>query len=336
MALNRSLPDPTCENNYNADQQFTWWVLSILFCLPCLNYVLYVMSRGTSYYESLIQIFYPFITKKREALICQNREARGVRIKKFWLLADGFVMCRQRLEDQLQNCKFTPSAIQLVYRVWHWSLWIIAWILVAVFVEEFVTRGIVDAQWFIGWSPRGWVCFISSNWVSPCSGAIKATSQSNISTTDTLYCFRFRKVTFSADSDLKEAFGFSFAIYLFVVRALGITFKVLASFCLSIKESVCKTSVSKRRSTWYGAALVSCLAWSYVSWVVVSFHNWPQLYLNSRWLYGLALLTGTLIGTVIPFLVGCCEVGLTEDDIKWQYFKLPEQLFEDSFAQDVM
>lgn len=105
------------------------------------------MSRGTSYYESLIQVFYPFITKKREASIYENEAARGVRIKKFWLLADGFVMCRQRLQDRLEKCKwFNSFTIQLVYHMWRWSLWFIAWILIDIFVEQFVSRGIVETQ----------------------------------------------------------------------------------------------------------------------------------------------------------------------------------------------
>lgn len=322
-AFSSSLPDPSCESYYDLVNEFSYWVLSLLICLPCLNYFLYVMSRGTSYYETMIQIFFPFITKRREASITENETSRVARIKKYWVITDDFVVCSRRLKARLRNWPDCVSCVrpspEFLYKGWSWALWVIPWILIGSFVQQFVTRGVVQAQWFVGGIPRGWTCFITSNRESPCSSASTATSESNISDTDILYCFRFRKATFGTDSDLTEAFSIGFGIYVAGVVGLRIAFKMLAKICLDRGKKH-----PDKKATWFGAVVVIVILFVYNLLLWISVPSLPQLFLYSDGLIGSTILTGLLMLITLPFLVICSEVGLTENDIEWRYFKLPE------------
>lgn len=219
---------------------FDYWVISIFAGLPSLNFMLYVLSRGTSHYQSLIPIIFPFITLKRE--VCISDDQVVMKIKQYWLIAEEFVVCLRRCCDRRRKLSRLLRTLSHIPAVWHIALWFLTWILINVFVKQFVNRGIIERRKFVGVIPNGWVCYVTSNlniveWIfSPCLNAVRATDDVAISATDTLYCFKLQEATLSSDSDLKEAFSVSLAIYLFALAVLRVGFKLLAGLCTSRKE----------------------------------------------------------------------------------------------------
>lgn len=101
-ATHSSLPDLTCGDYKDLSSEFGNWSFTILFCLPALNYVLYVMSRGTSHYQTLIPIALPFTAMRREVSIVRvPNQGRVMKMKEYWMIGDHFVMSPQRLRNRL-------------------------------------------------------------------------------------------------------------------------------------------------------------------------------------------------------------------------------------------
>lgn len=201
------------------------------------------------------------------------------------------------------------------------SLWYLAWILLSVFLNQFVSRGILTEQIFFGVYPEGWKCCgtnsnesISNTSVSP----LKEASGVNVSATDAVFCYKLRNVTMSVDSELKSAFSISFAMYLFTISVFRIFFKIMAGLCTSRKESN-----PKENPAIYYAKGLCVLALVYQIVFLVLIFTWPDILDKGNngevWL---ALVSGTVTSILLPFLLGSCEFGLAEGDIPWQYYNI--------------
>lgn len=225
----------------------------------------------------------------------------------------------------------------IVYLAWHISLWYLTWTLINVFLQQFFSRGVIERRRFFDVVPKQWTCYATGNlnrwdpeWAfSPCSGATKVMSGMNVSGTDSFYCFKFHNVTLSTDSELTAAISVSFAIYLFAVAALSVGFKVMAGVCTSRKESY-----PNENPTFFMAKLLSGILAVYCVGYIIAVFVFPEDFLyvpgQAAWAFFLGLLTLLCL----PVILVCCEFGLEEDDIAWQYINIPESEADPSRSDD--
>jgi hypothetical protein len=232
IGLQRKGSEVECDDY---DKLHLWcflWSMCLLLFLPAINYSLFVLSRGTSHAASLVSIILPFITVQREVYLCQRGQDRWImKVKRYWKVGEEFV---RKCEE------WNNKSTILKDFLWYFFLWCVVWALLNVFAAEFISRGILDVQRYVGAIPDDWSCFLYNKSLHDgfsCSYAIKAGDEFNVSTSDLFACFKLRNMTLDSTSEMTGALGISFSVFLFAVTALRISLKFLGGLCSTRKES---------------------------------------------------------------------------------------------------
>jgi hypothetical protein len=232
IGLQRKGSEVECDDYDNLDQWCRGWSTCLLPLLLAINYSLFVLSRGTSHAASLVSIILPFITVQREVYLCQRGQDRWImKVKRYWKVGEEFV---RKCEE------WNNKSTILKDFLWYFFLWCVVWALLNVFAAEFISRGILDVQRYVGAIPDDWSCFLYNKSLHDgfsCSYAIKAGDEFNVSTSDLFACFKLRNMTLDSTSEMTGALGISFSVFLFAVTALRISLKFLGGLCSTRKES---------------------------------------------------------------------------------------------------
>jgi hypothetical protein len=232
IGLQRKGSEVECDDY---DKLHLWcflWSMCLLLFLPAINYSLFVLSRGTSHAASLVSIILPFITVQREVYLCQRGQDRWImKVKCYWKVGEEFIY-----KFKEWNIPWATSKDYL----WYVFLWYVVCSLLDIFAAEFISRGILDVQRYVGAIPDDWSCFTynkSLHGYFSCSYAIKAGDEFNVSTSDHFTCFKLHNMTLDSTSEMTGALGISFSVFLFAVAALRIGIKFLGGLCSTRKES---------------------------------------------------------------------------------------------------
>jgi hypothetical protein len=232
IGLQRKGSEVDCDDYFTLNASCMFWSMYLLPVLPALNYSLFVLSRGTSHVASLVSIILPFITVQREVYLCQRGQDRWImKVKRYWKVGEEFV---RKCEE------WNNKSTILKDFLWYFFLWCVVWALLNVFAAEFISRGILDVQRYVGAIPDDWSCFLYNKSLHDgfsCSYAIKAGDEFNVSTSDLFACFKLRNMTLDSTSEMTGALGISFSVFLFAVTALRISLKFLGGLCSTRKES---------------------------------------------------------------------------------------------------
>jgi hypothetical protein len=232
IGLQRKGSEVECDDYDNLDQWCRGWSTCLLPLLLAINYSLFVLSRGTSHAASLVSIILPFITVQREVYLCQRGQDRWImKVKCYWKVGEEFIY-----KFKEWNIPWATSKDYL----WYVFLWYVVCSLLDIFAAEFISRGILDVQRYVGAIPDDWSCFTynkSLHGYFSCSYAIKAGDEFNVSTSDHFTCFKLHNMTLDSTSEMTGALGISFSVFLFAVAALRIGIKFLGGLCSTRKES---------------------------------------------------------------------------------------------------
>ena len=243
----------SCENYYNLGLYCYLSGYCIVFAVLALNFMLFVLSRGTAQSQSLVPIFLPFVTAKRDVFIDKDEKKSNwiMKVKQYWMIGEDFVMDSNLLgEPTVRVQKRQGPATTNLQKVWNYlnshglgsvALWYLVETLLYVLDEQFVTMGIIEEQQYFGVIPNGWSCYYKNNsalLTFSCSSALQAMADTNVSSTDKFYCYKLRNVTLDSNSDLTGAFGITFSVFVFSVAALHVCFKSLAGICSIRKEDL--------------------------------------------------------------------------------------------------
>jgi hypothetical protein len=155
-----------------------------------------------------------------------------MKVKRYWKVGEEFI-CKPKKWRFL----YSTTVADLV---WYFLLCYVVWALLNIFAAEFISRGILDVQRYVGAIPDDWSCFTYNKSLHDefsCSYAIKAGDGFNVSTSDYFVCYKLHNMTLDSTSEMTGALGISFSVFLFAVAALRIGIKFLGGLCSTRKES---------------------------------------------------------------------------------------------------